>query len=454
MADRARRYEPVVVKVAAGTAAANAKGVGGGSPVGTVGVPAGASEIVTGDQTYALTVGSASGGALNTGPEFEDLGFRDVSGSGNALGAIHFRQTSHAFLRNVSFIDFANGSGAYFDSTSSSAPGGVSQYNFVANTTAINVMTPFLFQNGTYSSHWIIGGNLVSSQVGGGECIDFEQNVGASGPTTGGHNYLFYPQCNYFPTAIHSFNQNSDSIAFHAEQSATSVAQGGNSPPNVIGSPPSGTGVVIDGTAPTGTPPVIPCTSSQLAQSSLTSFVTGIWVTANCYQTAITSPTFSGISTPISDSGVSTQMVGAPPAVQSLTFSGSGNSMVQYFLAATGTNAPVATYVMCFSQALTVQNCLNTSPFNVVGIALAAVPSAVPGSAIPVQIAGLATVQLDGSYNVNTGDIICAPIASGSPGKATDVGANLCSQRGRQVGIAAEGNGTSATTAVVLLQRD
>ncbi|HEY6270413.1 MAG TPA: hypothetical protein VIX19_00265 [Terriglobales bacterium] len=84
---------------------------------GPVGLVSGTSEIDTPDAIYPLVVGTAGGAALNAGPRIANIAFRDISGVGNALGAIHFNGVAHAFLDNLALIDFANGAGVTFDTT-------------------------------------------------------------------------------------------------------------------------------------------------------------------------------------------------------------------------------------------------------------------------------------------------------------------------------------------------
>lgn len=143
-----------------GAGASSALELGAGTATNSA---AAASEIVTADQTYILGVGAA-GTPSDGGPRISDLSFRDVSGPGNALGAIHFGAIAHTYLDHVGLVNFTNGIGAYFDAASTSPTSQkFNQYNFMVDTTAINVRTPFQFSTGENSSNWIIGGNLVSS---------------------------------------------------------------------------------------------------------------------------------------------------------------------------------------------------------------------------------------------------------------------------------------------------
>ncbi|HEY6273750.1 MAG TPA: hypothetical protein VIX19_17360, partial [Terriglobales bacterium] len=417
-----------------GAGASNSTILAAGSPV-TNPLTAGTSEIVTADRTYALTVGSAGGSSFNGGPRISNIAFRDVSGVGNAYGGIHFESISHAFLDNLAFIDFANGAGAFFDAGGATS---YNQYNFIVGTTAVNVRTPFQFSTGQNASNWIIGGNLVGSQVGGGACIDFQGNFQSSpSPSSGGHNYLFYPQCNYFPVAVHLYDQNSDPIFVHAEQTAANAT-------NVIGSAPSGTGMIVDGTSGTTN-----CIDNQISLSTFTSFSTGISVTSNCTHTVITSPAYSNITAHLSDSGVNTQTAGAPPDAQNIAFAGPGSSMVQYYAAVSGTGV-TANQLVCFSTTVNfgVKNCA-TSATNFTGVAMVTPTS---GSPIPIQVAGIATISLDNSGGavVTGGDYIC----SGNSGKGHENSTSTCSP-GQQVGIAAAGSGTSmVSSASVFLQKD
>jgi hypothetical protein len=414
----------------AGAGAANSKELGSG----LVGMISATSEIVTPDAIYPLVVGTSGGNAFNAGPKISNLGFRDISGVGNAKGGIQFLGVAHAFLGNLSFIDFANGAGINFDTTNATMQ--FTQFNYILDPTIQNTRTPILFTGATASSNYIEGGNLIGSQLGGGACIDIQPD-GASTKNTG-HNYIHYPQCNYFPTGMSLYDQNSDEIFFHAENSFMQPT--GQGAP--IGSPGAGTGIVLDGIA-SG------CISDQISETSFTSFATGVGVSGNCSQTALISPTFSSVSVPISDSGVSTQTVGAPPAVQALTFSGGGNSMVQYFTPVSGTGL-AANQLVCFSATVNfaVKNC-PSSATNFVGVAILTPTSGAP---LAIQIAGTATVSLDNSpmVAVTGGDYIC----SGSSGKGHENMGGPCNA-GQQVGIAAAGSASVAvSTATVFLQKN
>ncbi|HEY6270414.1 MAG TPA: hypothetical protein VIX19_00270 [Terriglobales bacterium] len=317
----------------------------------------------------------------------------------------------------------------------------INQYNYLLDLTGLDVKTAVLFLGGTSSSNWIEGGNLVGSQVGGGACIDFQPDAGNSS----GHNYIHYPQCNYFPTGIHLFDQNTDDVFFHAENTAQNGPGSGGS--GIIGSAPTGTGLLAEATV-SGI-----CLDNQIAQTSFTSFVTGINVsTSLCSHTVITSPAYSNISTHLSDSGTNTQTIGAPPDAQNnLTFAGSGSSEVQYFTV--GTAGVTANTLVCFSGAFTVVSCSGTGPIaNFVGIAPI---SASQGATIGVQIAGIATLTLDGARGSTAlGDLICSSSTASDAGEGTDIGhaVNTTCTTGQGIGIIAQTISTTST--VVFLARN
>jgi len=409
-----------------GAGAASARGFGVG-PENQFGAT---SEIVVADASYALTVGATQGANYDTngGPRISNLGFRDVSGAGNALGGIHFIRLAHAFLDNDSFIDFANGAGIFFDEAGSST---FAQYNFILDPTILYTKNPILFGVGKASSNWIVGGNITGSQVGGGACIDFQGNAGSS---SGGQNYILYPQCNYFPIAFHAKDQNADHIFIHAENSAPTTSD-----PNVIGSNGSGTGLMLEGTSGGN------CADDQIAESSFTSFGTMVNIGANCTHVSITSPVYSGPFTHLVDNGTDTQTTGAETDVQNLVFPGSGSSMAQYF---TKGATVMANNLQCFSGTATVADC-PTSAKNFIGIAITS------NDPVPVQVAGTALVNLDNSPTVTptAGDVICS---SGTvAGQLHENSTNGCpTPPGRQVGIVARTESGPSSTALIFLQKN
>jgi hypothetical protein len=414
----------------AGAGAASSKALGSG----LVGMISATSEIVTPDAIYPLVVGTSGGNAFNAGPKISNLGFRDIS-VGNAKGGIQFLGVAHAFLDNLSFIDFSNGAGVNFDTTNATMQ--FSQFNYVLDPTIQNTRTPFLFTGATASSNYIEGGNLIGSQLGGGACIDFQPD-GASSKNTG-HNYIHYPQCNYFPTGMSLYDQNSDEIVFHAENSFV-VPTGQGAP---IGSPGAGTGIILDGVA-SG------CVSDQLAQTSFTSFALGVSVSANCAYTSIASPSFSATATHVSDSGVLTQTSAPSQDLQNLAFAGAGNGLVEYLYNGGGTITP--SHLECFSATSppAATNCTATPPVgNFIGVALAQ-PSSAGGNLVPVQFAGTVTLALDGhTSSPAVGDYVCASSSAASEGR--DPGTGMTCNQGQQVGIIAET--ISASAAVVFLQK-
>lgn len=225
---------------------------------------------------------------------------------------------------------------------------------------------------------------------------------------------------------------------FHAENTADASTQ-----LNVIGSNPSGTGVLLDGTSSTTN-----CIQNQISNSSFTDFLTAVVITGNCSQTSITSPTYSfGPTSPsiaISDSGVATQTTGAPVLVPNMTFGGAGTSMVQYFTATTGAIANMGDLV-CFTTTATeaVGDC-GTNATNFVGVALGT------SSAIPVQVGGTATINLDSTpSSLAAGHYVCS---SATVGLGTYQA--VCSA-GHQVGIVAQTVAlNTAATALIFLQKN
>ncbi len=411
-----------------GAGASSSRAVGPGNPGNT----AATSELVVADQSYALTVGSSGGVAANGGPRISNLGFRDDSGAGNALGGIHLLTVAHAYLDNLAFADFTLGTGVFFDAGGTGAtPPPFSQYNFVINPTAVNVRAPFLFSGGGSASNWFIGGNLAGAETGGGACFDLQ---GYNGNPAGGHNYFFYPQCNFFPVALHLFDQNSDAIFVHAEQTDAST-------PSVVGSPNSGTGILVDGTSS------INCLDNQISSTSLTSFADAIYVGANCTHTIITSPTYPNTAkAPLTDLGTNTQTIGAPPSAQNLALAGPGSSLLQYFAVASGSIS--AGDLLCMSgTTLQVQRCTATSAGNALGVAAASATGG-GGVIVGVQFAGVANVSIDAA-TVAPGNFVC--VSSTNAGKGS-ISATACTTK--QIGIAIQSSGgVSVTSTAVFLQK-
>ncbi len=278
--------------------------------------------------------------------------------------------------------------------------------------------------------NWIIGGNLAGSEVGGGACIDFQSNSGAS---SGGNNYIFYPQCDFFPLSIHLFDQNGDRFFLHTENTDSNA---------VVGSPNSGTAVLVDGTATTT------CIDNEISNSSVTSFAQGVYITANCAHTVVTSPSYSGVATHITDLGTNSQTVGAAPDVQNVTFSGAGNSVVEYFLVSS--SGVSAGDIVCFStSALTVIKCPASSS-NPLGVAIATV-AASAGAVVGVQFSGLANVTILPLHSLSPGQFVCLLTANTGYG-TVQPSTSPCSV-GQQIGIVAQTSGGSVGTAQIFLQK-
>jgi hypothetical protein len=272
----------------AGTGNASDKAITGGNTV--LNQSNATSELVSADPiTPIFTIGTTTSPAMNDGPRFERLGFRDVSGVCASPGGILFQNVARSRLEDVSFREFCNGYAVKYDALVT----GVNQFNYVENITAIDVQNGIVFADGTNFDNWVEFGTFYHSQTGGGVCIDFQGNQGGN---AGGTNFVMSGSCNFFPIAVHLVDQHSDFISTKAEN--TSMI--GN---NVVGgassSAQSGVGIQIDGTANST------CFQNRLISPVLGFFDTPIVVGTNCTNNMVVGASYAPSSTlsPVSDGG-------------------------------------------------------------------------------------------------------------------------------------------------------
>ncbi len=240
---------------------------GTGRP-GWGGLNPGTSELITNQAVVVLTFGTGAGSTI-AGPGIYDLGFRDTSGAGTALGGISLKRTAHFRLDNINCGDFTNGYCISMDGT-----GDFTQIGLILNPLARNVK--FGIQGvANVSDVVIVGGELTPSVAAGNIGIDIETNSSTV--------MVYGTSIETFATGIKIFDNQADILKPRLEQT------GG-----------TGTGILVDGTG------VTTCTGNKITDGSINSFATGINVTANCNQTTIANNTFRGTTTNITDAGKET----------------------------------------------------------------------------------------------------------------------------------------------------
>jgi len=256
------------------------------------------------------------GGSTQTfaGPHLKDLAFRDgtsstraAGSSGGSLGlaALVLKNETDFEMEGLSFTDWDRGIAIHFDA---GQPGQWSQWGTMVNVRMVNVEFGTLWDDGRTSNVKMLGVNGVSSQLGGGVCMDFESGGGT--PTYfggGGNDRIVGTECNYFPLAVHQTDLNvMDWTSLHAEQTGTKQ-------PTISGSNATGTGVLIEGTVAGGAK----CQGNKFIQGSLTGFLTGIQIGLStsinqyCQQTVIM-PSNSSNTTNVQDYSSYTTGGGSP----------------------------------------------------------------------------------------------------------------------------------------------
>ena len=241
------------------------------------------SELVSADPTTPImTVGMNPASSMNAGPQFERMGFRDVSGVCASPGGLLFQNVTRSRLQDVGFREFCNGYAVKYDGLGS----GVNQFNYLENLTAIDDKNGIVFTGGANFDNWVEFGTFYHSQTGGGMCVDFQGNQGLG---SGGTNFVMSGSCNFFPIAVHMVDQHAEFISTKAENTA------GNGPMNnntvgglsMTGTWQSGVGIQVDA-SPNGN-----CVQNRLISPVLAWFDTFLSISANCSSDLVIVPSYS-----------------------------------------------------------------------------------------------------------------------------------------------------------------
>lgn len=130
-----------------------------------------AAEIVTSSAIICLDLGSATS-TNHSGAQIDNLGFRDVSVSGAAIGAMRFRRMNHVRVANVSVNSFGVGYAVQFDGTGDAVVLPlISGVKFRANKYGIQTV-------GLVTSTTVLGGYFNCASVTGAIGIDWNNPTG------------------------------------------------------------------------------------------------------------------------------------------------------------------------------------------------------------------------------------------------------------------------------------
>lgn len=138
------------------------RGAGAGYPIGSA---AGASEIVT-DQAIYIIEGGDNVSVNHKGCAIQDLGFRDTSGAGTALGAVRMTRTNRNRFERVSAGDFTGGTAFIFE------PGGDSCVEPMLLGCQVRNCLRGIYSNGFTTAMTVLGGSYVGSSIAGGVAVE------------------------------------------------------------------------------------------------------------------------------------------------------------------------------------------------------------------------------------------------------------------------------------------
>ena len=265
--------------------------------------PQGTSELITDQEINILQVGGTSSTSLG-GPRIYNLGFRDISSSGVALGAIQMNRIRHFLLEDVNCGEFTNGYCVTLDGTNDFV-----EYGDFIKLNARDVKTGVRMVNGV-GQITFYGGHITSSLVSGSIGLDLE---GEPGSGRIGNVVVYNTALESFSIGIKAYNTQLCRFQVKIENTGDSSYH-------------TGTGILIDSTDADD------ARSNSVMGSSIDGPAIGIQVNPNAAESSIMGNTI--VDTPtanISNSGQGTLILaqnrlepGSAAWADNVTHSGSG----------------------------------------------------------------------------------------------------------------------------------
>lgn len=245
--------------------------------------PSGTSELCTPAHINILSYVSANAPhQYHPGYTIEQLGLTDVSGVGNAKGAIYDQDVNHYTIRDVGFGFFSapartegGGSYAWYGDGKVGTTQGEEQYAQVTNTTGLWMTNGYVVGTGKISQIKYSDNRMQGSQTGGGAGWVIDCN---SGVNTGGTTKWDGDQAILYPIGYDICDHGAWVFEAHAENTLGAVL-------NVLGDTKTGTGMYVHGTGTIGASCTISVSaSSGISESGTTAVVTvGSPTVPTCY---------------------------------------------------------------------------------------------------------------------------------------------------------------------------
>lgn len=239
--------------------------------------------FVTDQAIYIFDFGT-TGSSVWNGPTIENIGFRDVSGSGTALGGLRFTRHNCMVLTGLAFADFEGGDGLHF-------AGGADwcQYIILIDPRIFNCKYG-IHKTGALSDVQVLGGRLKG--VSWGESIRTGSKGYYDASGKGGRVRFWGTGFNSWEVGA-EVNKQSEMI-FYAVACEQESGQTG-----------SGTGISIVGGAASDEG-----RQCRIDNCHFGKFGTGISIGSNALRTQVIAPSYSSCTTNLSDSGKCTTILG------------------------------------------------------------------------------------------------------------------------------------------------